>query len=265
MIDNIPIDPGEVLLARTGIGHALARSDKPLWLRKTAVPLEDAVAAKARAFISGERDAAKATLSELDYEKVLDQIVAAQKEAPSHGGFEKLDGDTISGYLVAVTRAIQYLDKVIPRAAVKDMIGSRNLPPSDLQLSKFRRVWGVAQDPMTALNALVNGTLVKDQAIALQVMFPGIFAVAKAVIWDAVVDARAANIKWTLPFAKDSLLQTFLLVTPDNAAALKRLQQNFADAKERQGQQADDSAQSKPAPGAKLAAAFETPVQRAAT
>lgn len=263
MIDGITIDPGEILLARTGISHVLSNSDKSLWLRKTADPIEGEIESKMKAFLGSEREAVKITLPAFNYETVLDQLTKIKE--PNHKAFEKLDSSTITGYLASVSRAVKYLASVIPKSAVKDMIGVRNLLPPELKISKFRRIYAVAEDPMSALKALVDGTLVKDQTLALQVMFPGIFSAAKAALMDAIVDKRAADMKWTLPYAKDQLLQVFLLATPDNQDAMKKLQQNYADAKARQGQKSDDTAQSKPAPGAKLAQAFQTPIQRAAT
>ena len=167
---------------------------------------------------------------------------------------------TIADYLIAVHRAVDYLLKVIPKSSIKDMVGVRHLSPSDMRLSKFRRIYAVAEDPLTALRSLAAGTLVRDQAIALQVMFPQVFEATKTAIFDAFTEKRAADMAWTLPFAKDRLLQTLLLTTPENTAAVRVLQQNYAAAKERKGAEQADEPRT-PAKGA--AKALETSVQRA--
>lgn len=258
MIETPPVDPGEELLARTGIRHALFRETSPLWLRKTAEPLEKQIRAKVAAFTTEKPRHIKVKLPEFDYDDVLAHLTSTKPMAPE--SLARLDGDVASGYLVAVQRAIRYLSDQLPKSTITDMVSTRNVRPSDLTIAVFRRIFAVAQDPMVALTSLVDGTLTQDQVAALIAMFPGVYAAARAILFEEITNRLASDLEWHLPYSRDQLLQVFTQTPAGDAAAAARLQQNFADAKARKAvEQADEPK----TPSKGLAKSVETPVQRA--
>ncbi len=255
-----PVDPGETLLARVGIRHALSRSATPLWLRKTHTPIEDQIRAKMSAFVTTKPhyEKVKASLPAFDYDKVLDEITSPKPINPV--ALERLDGDTSSSYVVAVQRAVTYLAAEIPKSTITDMVSTRNVKPSDLTIAGFRRLFAVAEDPLTVLQAMVDGILTQDQVKALATMFPTFYDAAKVILKQEIDERLVGHPDWHLPYSRDQLVMVFMQVPAGDAKAIAALQKNFAVAKERAGIQQQDE----PKPPAKgLAKSIETPVQRA--
>jgi hypothetical protein len=264
--DPATIDPGEELLGRVGISHALARSEKSIRVFKSTPELADDIDAAARRFVTDPAEAPERKVKPFDYSEALKQL--SELREPNHEAFRYLDAHLISAYLVAVQRAVKYLAPLLPRSTVTTMTTTRNVTPSDFQIHKFRRIYDVADDVTTVFRALNDGTLVKDQAIALQVMFPTVFEALKFAILREISVKVGSNFgvstegsPWMLPYAKDQLLQTMLLTSMDDPAAVARLQKNFADAKAAQGTPAQGQPDKKPG---KQGSATQTPIDRAA-
>lgn len=257
--DPATIDPGEELLGRVGISHALARSEKSIRVFKNTPELADDIDAAARRFVTDPAETPERKVKPFDYNEALKQL--SELREPNHEAFRYLDAHLISAYLVAVQRAVKYLAPLLPRSTVTTMTTTRNVTPSDFQIHKFRRIYDVADDVTTVFRALNDGTLVKDQAIALQVMFPTVFEALKFAILREISVKVGSDLNWTLPYAKDQLLQTMLLTSMDDPAAVARLQKNFADAKAAQGTPAQGQPDKKPG---KQGSATQTPIDRAA-
>lgn len=258
-----PIDPGEELLARTGISHVLNRSTTPLWLRKTHEPYEDQIRSKMSAFVSTVPHYVKVKPPAFDYDKILDQLTSEKTLEPNTDATARLDSDTLAAYNVAVNRVLGYLSKELPKSTITDMVGTRNVRPSDLTINGFRRVYAIADDPLVALKAMVDGILTKDQVTALKTMFPSIYEAAKVILKQEVDEHLAAHgVEWHLPYSRDQLVMVFMEVNPGDAQAVATLQKNFAKAKERAAIQQKDAPDPSP-PGRGLAKSVETPVQRA--
>lgn len=267
MTDPAVIDPGEELLGRIGLAHALSGSDKAIRVFANTPDLSEAIDDTAHRFIFEPKTPAKVALAPLDYDELNRQL--SQLKEPNHEAFRYLDAHLISAYLVAVQRAVQYIAKVFPRDTVTDMATTRNLRPSEMKISKFRRIWGVANDVQVVFRSLLDGTLVKDQAVALQMLYPTVFDALKFELLNQIAEKVGAEkvtastkTTWSLPFAKDQLLQTILLTDAGDAAAMKRLQQNFADAKARKGEEAEQQQAAKDSNRGPTST--ETPIQRSA-
>lgn len=262
MIDAPIIEPGEELLARVGVAHAILRSTTPIHVYKKTPPIADDLEAGVRGFFAVKGPQIPTIRSpKLDYDEVIDAL--ASMKPPASDAWKYIPGELVGPYVAAIARAKTYLNTVLPRATVTDLVSTRNLPPSHIQLMKFRRVWGVGQDPLVVLKAMREGTLVTDQAIALQAMFPTIFAFIQAAIGSEIVEYRIAAPNRPFPHAKDQVIQTLLLRNPGDPQEFARLQKNFADAKAMQGQEPAEPPTDKPGRGSRLAKDAETPIQRA--
>lgn len=257
------IDVGEDLLARVGIGHSLTHSETPLWLRKTHESIEDQIRSRMRAFVSSPAPKVKITLPAFDYDRALDQLTSEKSVNPINvKATERLGADTLSAYQVAVNRAIGFLAAELPKSTITTLASTRNVRPSDLTIGGFRRFYQIAEDPMSVIDAMVKGILTPDQVRALQAMFPTFYEAAKVLFKEAVDEKLAGNPEWYLPYSREQIALMFMQIKPGDAEALKTLQQNFANAKERAAVQQKDAPDPAP-PGRGLAKSVETPVQRA--
>ncbi len=257
-----PIDAGEELLARTGIGHVLNRSTTPLWLRKTHDRYEDQIRSKMSAFVSTKTHYVKVKPPAFDYDKELERLTSQKTLEPNTAATERLDADTLAAYCVAINRVLGYLSSELPKSTITDMVSTRNVKPSDLTIAGFRRLFAVAEDPLVALQAMVDGILTRDQVVALKTMFPSIYEAAKVILAQEIQERTVGHPEWHLPYSRDQLVMVFMEVPAGDAAALATLQKNFANAKERAAIQQKDAPDPAP-PGRGLAKSVETPVQRA--
>lgn len=263
MTDPATIDPGEELLGRVGIAHALSQSDKAIRVFKNTPELAGQIDACAARFVRGEKPTEPLVIPAFDYDEVLDQL--SKLAAPNPDAYRYLDAHLIGAYQVALARAVKYLFGVLPRDSITDMTSTRTVTPSELKLTKFRRIWGVANDITSVFRALESGMLVDDQAIAMQVMFPTAFQALKMALLGEIAEMvgkdqgrEKGKPAWTLSYSRDALLQSMLLTSIDDPGALARLQKNFEDAKAAQG--APNSAPPSPRPSKD---SLETPIQRA--
>jgi len=257
--DPATIDPGEELLGRVGISHALARSAKAIHVFQKTPELADDIDAAAHRFVTEAAEPPERRPITFDYDEALKQF--SELREPNHEAFRYLDAHLISAYLVSVQRAVKYLGPLLPRSTVTTMTTTRNVTPSDLAIHKFRRVYAVADDITTVFRSLCDGTLVGGQVLALQAMFPTVYAALKDAILREISVKVGADLNWTLPYAKDQLLQTLLLTSMDPPGSLAALQKNFADAKSAQG--SPQQGQPDKTPG-KSSRATQTPIDRAA-
>jgi hypothetical protein len=256
MTDPATIDPGEELLGRVGVAHALSQSDKAIRVFKKTPDLAKDIDECARRFVRGETGDITFKLPEFDYDTALDQL--SKLKEPNHEAFRYLDAHLIGAYQVALARVVKYLAGIVPRETVTTMSTTRNVRPSDVAITNFRRIWAVACDVTEVFRALKTGMLVKDQAVALQVMFPTVFEALKMAILGEIADMNGENKDWALSYSRDQLLQDMLLTSIDDPKAMEQLQKNFADAKAAQGNQGGDQPSPRPSKDS-----IETPIQRA--
>lgn len=75
----------------------------------------------------------------------------------------------------AATRAINYLQSVIPRQLTKTSARLGVSPPEPFALDRFARQWKVAMDPMWALREMASGSLDMVMVAALEAAYPEIY------------------------------------------------------------------------------------------
>jgi hypothetical protein len=111
-------------------------------------------------------------LSELeaDPQKLVDQM--AKMATPL--------GDSIpnikSQYMNLINRQVSYLNTVKPKAILPDNPFSPvKWQPNDTDLNKFERVVSVVQDPFSLIDDVSNGSVTKDQVVAVKTVYPKIY------------------------------------------------------------------------------------------
>lgn len=72
-------------------------------------------------------------------------------------------------------RAIAFIDKKLPRSAVRSGAFMRPYRPSDMELSKFARYMQIIEAPLTVLQELENGTITREHVEALQQVYPALY------------------------------------------------------------------------------------------
>jgi hypothetical protein len=174
--------------------------------------------------------------------------------------FRHLPSTLTAMYLVAVQRAVSYLSSIFPRETVTTMTTTVPMRPADGRIARFRRVWELANDVRVFFRSLLDGTLSEAESAAFQVLYPSVFDALKSEILVQIAERLGKERTWTLPYAKDQLLQAMLLTSIDDPAAMARLQKNFDDAKQAAQQGGEPPEREPPR---KDPRALETPVQRA--
>lgn len=260
MTDPSAISIGEELLGHVGIEHALSGSSKAIRIFQNTPDLADDLDKAAHEFVFGEQALFERNRPAFDYDQVSKWLT--ERKEPNTDAFRYLPAALTASYLVSVARATQYLASIFPRETITTMTTTRQMRPADSRIAKFRRVWELANDVRMFFRSLLDGTLSGAESAAFQVLYPSVFDALKAEILVQQADRLGKEgTKWTLPYAKDQLLQTMLLTSIDDPSAMKRLQQNFADAKA--PGDASGAPEDRPTPR-KDPRALETPVQRQA-
>lgn len=143
------------------------------------------------------------------------------------------DPDEAADLAVAVRVAVDYLRSLLPRHERKTRMGSVAMEPSAAVMGVFRRAWGVANRPMIVLEDLNEGTLARDQARAIEAMFPSIYATIWAELADAGVDIKAKRPSFELTHKRSKQLSVLLLdATAIDKPLAQALQRHFSEADE---------------------------------
>ena len=89
--------------------------------------------------------------------------------------YDALPDDIQDDVQGAATKAIEYLQSVIPRLVIKTIAREDVRPPDPFALDRFARQWRVVVDPMHALRAVAEGSLDVVMADALKAAYPEIY------------------------------------------------------------------------------------------
>lgn len=108
---------------------------------------------------------------EFDYDAIK-PLLEGQGEAQAHA----LDATDPDPEVHAdATRAIDYLQKSLPRRVTKTTVKQTILPPEPFEMGRFRRKWMVACRPLDVLDDLCDGSIDTGMVAALRAMFPEIY------------------------------------------------------------------------------------------
>lgn len=110
-------------------------------------------------------------------------------------------------------RGVQFLASKLPKPttdASVNVFAKREFEPSDMQLAKFERYVEAVENPMSAIEDLKSGTLTREAAEAIKVVYPQIFAKMQ----EKVVD-QLQNSEKPVPYNKRLQLGTLLDIPTD--------------------------------------------------
>lgn len=243
---GIPI--GEALVATTGITAAIRPgpvhiNQDVLW---RAFGLEKTVQRKLRRFVRSKELAELADPPDFDFEEVAGLLPGASQEARNVENVSRFQDQALAAqYAQVLGHAIGYAQAMLPAETLPGSPGTpgtKDMTPSDLDVSEFRRRYLAIDKPLAVLDDLCAGPIVPDQVEALSEVLPGLYAFMKETLFREMVDAAAAKTSFQLPYDKDQALQVFLqtdTLTPELHAELTK---TFEAAREREsGTKADGS------------------------
>jgi hypothetical protein len=122
--------------------------------------------------------------------------------------FEDMDQGVAFGALCVRLREL--LRKAAPIRYRQVGTGVEIEDPSDTALAKFRRVWGVVDDPLRAITDTSSGILTAGQVVALKVAYPGLYGQMRDSAFQALAARVAGKPGYRIPWHKDVPLRRFL-------------------------------------------------------
>jgi len=227
---TIPI--GQKILAITGVLPFL--EGKPLRVTMTQADMADRIQGRIRKSI--KRFLTEPALEapkpvEFDYKRALKLLTEINENRLG----DQMQ-DEASGFAVAALGPVlQHLTSIAPRRSITGLTGTKAIPPSDAEISRFRRAWAIANDPLSILNSLEAGAVSRDQSSDLATMYPAIYDDMREAVFLVLVDVKAQRAKFELSPRKDKALQAFLRTRTWNASLARDMQSAFA-AKEDEGE-----------------------------
>jgi hypothetical protein len=257
----VPPNPeGELLLAVVGVEAVLERG--PLRVtaahRGEAARLPSAIRRHLRRFLTSPDFDTESAMERFDHKRVLELLTEpmdAEAVEDNLRGFD--DADEALAFAAAAGRAVAYLQERLPRRSRQTAMGPKPSPPSDQDVSRFRRAWSAVERPLSVLEDLCEGVLSRDQVQALEAVYPALYEECKASLFRELAAVAAGRPTWELDHEKDKLLQVFLQASTWNASLKAALQKTFGE----------PEAEAAPAPRGQLAIdtdALKTPTDRIA-
>lgn len=249
---------GESLLAVIGIRRFLDREHPrvtvPFHERADRIPKE--MGKQIRAFIEGE-EPEKAELPEGKAFSYMEIMKALSRPVETHDLEAMIDShkepEHALDLLIPLSRALAYLNGICPRRSKVTLAGAENLMPSDQDVSKFRRLFAVVNDPMTILRRLQSQILLSDEVTAFIAVYPALYQVLFNAAGTEIANMNARGKK--LPYRKEKQLSLLLQIAATDPAMVADLQATFEQEKE---------AKEAPASGPNVnlkAGSFKTPGQ----
>jgi hypothetical protein len=90
------------------------------------------------------------------------------------------------------TKGLQFLDSKLPKPSANtsssQLFTKREFEPSELQMSKFERYVQAVENPMSAVDDLKNGTLTREAAEAVKIVYPNMFAKMQQQVIETIQD-----------------------------------------------------------------------------
>ena len=222
----------ETLFAEMGLPSILA--GKPRLSKATltaAATRERDIRRRLLRFLARDAWEPAAEMVAIDYAELLTQLSAgklspAQVNAVFAVVPDKEDAQEICNMADAV---IGWANGLLPRGDADPVTGEVIDEPPKVALLDFRRLWGVAIDPMAVLDDLADGSLTDDEIGVLGQFYPETQKTILSLKQEAVATMVARRGKsWTPTSDKAALLGTLAGTPTINPALAATMQQIYA-------------------------------------
>lgn len=161
-----------------------------------------------------------ATLDKLSRPPGMDDLEAAMAGIPDHR--------LAQAYAAVLSRGLSYLAATIPRRNQRTVTGDTPVEPSQMDMSRFRRTWQIAVNPLQVLDDLGEGILVRDQVAALGALYPRILAAIREELFRLLTERKPDD---TLPLRKQRQLEVLLDISILDPRFAAELQERAAEAR----------------------------------
>lgn len=241
----MPTPLGEALLSATGVTAALRpgpiRINAAVWGKASEV--EKTIRAKLRRFVRAKDVTPPEDQPDFDFEEITDLLAGAEEETRNVENVIGLQGQAAADqYAEALGAAVGYIQAFAPAETLPAMVGKRDMRPSDLDVSEFRRRYQVADRPLIVLDDLQAAWLVPDQVEALKAIYPSMYDTIRRVLMEEMVLAGTEKPDFQLSYDKDQAMQVLLQTDTIDQKMHDELTRAFEAAREREsGQKADGS------------------------
>lgn len=236
------IEPGEALLAVTGVSAALAPGPLPLTVKTLgkAAPaaLDRAARRRLRRFLAARGSWPEFfALPPFDYDLVLDTLPPLVPDSRATLAFltenvaEFPSQILAESYMGALGRAVGYLQARFPIAQRESVMGARNVPPADLKIAPFRRALAVADNPLRVLDNLVGGILVADEVETMKALYPTLYAAVRYAVLELVVARKSDAPRWELSHERERKLRLLMGAGNDDASMRAAVRESFTRAR----------------------------------
>lgn len=164
------IEQAEALLAATGLGQVLGGKAPTHAQLTRSTRLEDELLELMVGYLQGRRQGATAA--------PLPEELPPGLPPDAHGAVEGLAPEVATGYGLAASRALAYLNTLAPRRKLPGLASRTGQPRladrSASEGAELRRAWAVVEDPLGVLGDLEAVT--EDQLAALRAAYPALWS-----------------------------------------------------------------------------------------
>ena len=225
---------GEALLAAVGINAVITKGklrvtqdhrQKALRYMRTATGEPSAwIRREVKRVILAEGNDGEAKLPEFSFEDALEALTEQFTPERLQENISSLEGDEGVSFLLAAGQATSYLQAILPRRSRITPLGPVASPPSDQDISRFRRAFSVLDDVTVLFDEACEGTLARDQVRAAKENYPGIYAQITEALFLELAALRGERPRYTLPFAREKVVSQLLLTRTFSADLAKDMQ-----------------------------------------
>lgn len=110
--------------------------------------------------------------------------------------------------------------------------GPEQVPPSDYQSGRFEMAWRIADDPLSILEDLAAGVVIREQGRHLRALYPRIAEEIALQIQLALIDLKADRASYQVPWPKEKQASALLGVSISAPGLAEALQGSFGSAKD---------------------------------
>lgn len=209
---------GEALLGTTGLTAALEPGPVYVTMRQAerAGRMDVVIQRAIRAALLGEPWTRPAPREVPGYRRLVELLSGAITAERIEENLSSIDDQAAAEALgAALGRAWGYAQSIVPRRVLTTLVGSEAVPPGGLEVSRFRRLYAVADDPLVVLDDLAAGRLTSDVVGALAAAYPGLHAEATRLAQVELARLRGERPTWQPSRALAGQLRTLMGLPPD--------------------------------------------------
>jgi hypothetical protein len=121
---------------------------------------------------------------------------------------------------------IRYLNDHLPRRSRLGIVATPS-PPGGVDLARFKRLWQIANNPLTVIESLERGNLSRDLVTVVEDLYPSIYKVMRLAVFKAISRTKARRAGWIPSRQLDLQLRALMqadTITPQLAAEINSVQ-----------------------------------------